>query len=93
MEKPDLAPLAMPERFRTEVSYFITPSGEHGIPKLPTGQYWVRLEDARRWLDDGGVEVISPLAPDAKAEFELTEEQETWLEWMIEHQLQHIRVG
>ena len=55
-------------------------------------EYWIRLEDARRWLDDGVLEVISPLDSQRKAEIELTEEQEVWLEWMIQHEIQHVRL-
>jgi hypothetical protein len=82
----------MPPRFKTEVTYFITPSGRHGVPQLPAGEYWVRLEDARRWLEDFVVEVVSPLDAEAKAELELTEEQEAWLEWMVENQVEHVRL-
>jgi hypothetical protein len=92
VDKPDLPPLEMPPRFRTDVSYFMTPPGDHGVPKLPSGEYWVRLADARQWLEDFVVEVVSPLDAESKAEFELSEEQEAWLEWMVEHEVEHIRL-
>jgi hypothetical protein len=38
------------------------------------------------------VEVVSPLAATSTAEIELTEEQELWLEWMIEHEVERIRL-
>jgi hypothetical protein len=93
VQKPELAPFSMPSRFRTDVAYFMTPAGEAGVPSLAAGEYWVRLEDARRWLDEGVVSVVSPLDAEATAEFELTEEQEAWLEWMVTHAVEHIRLG
>ena len=82
----------MPARFRTQIAYFMTPSGEHGAPELKPGEYWIRLGDARRWLDDGVVSIISPLDAEAKAEIELTDEQEAWLEWMVANRIEHVRL-
>jgi hypothetical protein len=93
IDKPHLPPCEMPRRFRTDIAYFMTPSGERGAPKLPEGEYWVCLEDSRRWLAEGVVEVVSPLDSLNATEFELSEEQENWLRWMVENEVQHIRVG
>jgi hypothetical protein len=90
--KPDVPPLEMPARFRTDIAYFMTPAGVGGAPKFPAGESWVTLNDARRWLDEGVVEVISPLDSVHSTEFELTEDQENWLRWMVEHEVQHVRV-
>ena len=92
VDKPELPPFKMPHRFRTDVAYFMTPAGEEGVPGLAAGEYCVRLKDARRWLDELVVEVVSPLAAMSTAEIELTEEQEQWLEWMIEHEVERIRL-
>lgn len=92
VDQPEAPPFQMPARFRTDVAYFMTPGGSEGVPPLKEYEYWIRLEDARRWLDDGGVEVVSPLDAEAKAEIELTEEQEAWLEWLIEYEIQHVRL-
>ncbi len=48
--KPALPPFPMPSRFRTNVAYFMTPSGEERVPKLAEGEYWIRLEDAKQWM-------------------------------------------
>jgi hypothetical protein len=93
VDRPELPPHPMPDRFRRDVAYFKTPSGSHGVPPLPRDEYWIRLDDARTWLDDGGVEVISPLDSSAKAEIELTDEQEAWLEWMVANDVEHIRLA
>ena len=92
VEKSDLPPFDMPDGFRMEIVYFMTPAGDEGVPKLAEGEYWIRLDDARRWLDEGVFSIVSPLDAASKAEIELTEEQESWLEWMVENELQHVRI-
>jgi hypothetical protein len=92
IDKPDVPPFEMPGRFRTDIAYFMTPAGERGAPKLAAGDYWISLDDARRWLHQGAVEVVSPLDSVNSTEFELTEEQENWLRWMVENEIQHVRV-
>jgi hypothetical protein len=92
VEKPELPPLEMSDHFRMEVVYFMTPPGTHGVPELPEGEYWIRLSDARRWLEDFVVQVVSPLDAEAKAEIELTDEHETWLQWMVDNQIQRVRL-
>ena len=92
VQQRDLPPFEMPARFRTQIAYFMTPSGECGAPELKPGEYWIRLDDARRWLDDGVVSIISPLDAEAKAEIELTDEQEAWLEWMMANRIEHVRL-
>ena len=36
--------------------------------------------------------VYSPLDSQKQAEIEITEEQETWLQWLVDHQIEHVRV-
>lgn len=90
--RPELPPFAMPERFRTDVAYFMSLPGEPGVPTLQPGEYWVSATRARAWLDDGVFRIISPLDSAAEAEVELSEEQEAWLEWMTEHGIEQIRL-
>jgi hypothetical protein len=92
VDKPNIPPFEMPARFRTDIAYFMTPAGVDGVPKLPAGEYWIMRENARRWLEQGGVEVISPLDSLHATEFELTEEQENWLRWLLDNEVQHVRV-
>ena len=82
----------MPDRFRHEITFFMSIPGEQGIPQLAAGEYWVRLEEARRWFDDGVVRVVSPLDSENRTEIEISEDQERWLEWMIENQVEHVRL-
>lgn len=90
--RSDVSPCAMPDRFRRDVTYFMTPPGERGVPPLPPGEFWVHEDNARRWLDDGVLTLVSPLDSAKSAEVEITEDQETWLEWLIEHGVEHIRL-
>lgn len=92
VNRPDVRPFPMPDRFRHEITYFMTAAGDHGVPPLGPGEYWIRLCDARACLDEGAVRIVSPLDSDSKAEIELSEEQENWLEWMVAHGIEHVRV-
>jgi len=92
VDRPELAPLEMPARFKHDIAYFMTPPGEQGIGPLEAGHYWVRLEDAQRWLDEGVLTLVSPLDSENQAEAELSEEQEEWLQWMVENCVEHVRL-
>ena len=93
VEHPDLPPVEMPARFKHDIAYFMTPPGERGAPAdLASGEYWIDPADARRWLEDGGLSVVSPLDSRRKAELELTDEQEQWLEWLIAHDVRRVRL-
>jgi hypothetical protein len=92
MHRPELPPYPMPDRFRLDVAYFMTPPDAPGAPPLGPNEYWVRGADARQWLEDLVVPVVSPLDAEHQAEIELTDEQEAWLEWMVNHGVEHIRL-
>lgn len=92
VDRPDLAPYPMSDRFRHEIAYFMSVPGQAGVPNVGPGEYWVRLDQVRGWLDDGAILVVSPLDSASRTEVELSEELEGWLEWMAEHQVQHIRL-
>jgi len=83
----------MSDRFRHEVAYFMSVPGESGVPTLGPSEYWVDLERVHGWLDEGAILLVSPLDSESRTEVELSEEQEGWLEWMAEHQIQHILLG
>jgi hypothetical protein len=93
VDRPEVPALAMPDRFKTEVVYFMTPPDELGINQAPPNHYWINLTKAQQWLDDYYIEVVSPLAADAKAEMELTDYQEAWLEWLLQHKVEHIVIS
>jgi hypothetical protein len=83
----------MSNRFRMEIVFFMTPAGDRSAPAdLGPKEYWIARDDALRWLDDGVICVVSPLDAASQAEIELSEEQEAWLEWLVQHEIQHVRV-
>lgn len=88
----DVKPFTMSDRFRHEITYFMSIPGQHDAPALPAGEYWVSLEDTHDWLDSGVFYLVSPLDSENKTEVELSEEQEAWLEWMLANALEHIRL-
>ena len=93
VDQPTIAPLEVPPRFRTEIVYFITPPGERGAPAaLPDGEYWIDPDDARRWLDESVVYVVSPLDAENQAEIELTEYHEAFLEWLLAGNVRRVRI-
>ena len=90
-ERPEVPPIEMPERFRHEVTFFASdhlPSGE----VLPGGEWWIDGAEAEMVLGDGVVRVASPLASEGRAEIELSEEQEAWLEWVVKHRVERVRL-
>ena len=90
--RPELAPHPMPERFRTEIAYFMSLPGDAGVPTLAAGEYWISASQVRQWLDDGVFHLVSPLDSQSQAEIELSEEQESWLEWMAQHGVERVRI-
>lgn len=93
VDHPELPPYTISDRFRHEVAYFALPKADDRIPAaLGEHEYWIRTEDAQSIYDDGVVRLVSPLDSGSTAELELTEEQERWLEWLLENAVQHIRI-
>jgi hypothetical protein len=82
----------MPDRFRHEIGYFMSIPGQGDVPAMPQGEYWIRRDDVSAWLEDGVLRVVSPLDSEHRTEMELSEEQEAWLEWMRDHDVQHVRL-
>ena len=94
VEKPELPPFEMPARFKHDIIYFVTPAGEQGAPDtIAAGEWWVRRQDALRIYEEGVVRIVSPLDSATTSELEMTEEQEAWLKWMIQHEIEHLRLG
>jgi hypothetical protein len=92
VDQPGLPPFRMSDRFRHEITYFMTIPGEQGAPQMPAGDYWIDKESARQWLDDGQISLVSPLDSENRAEVELSEEQEDWLQWMVDHGIERVRL-
>jgi hypothetical protein len=59
---------------------------------LPEGDWSIDLAEAKAVLDDGVVRLVSPLDSESRAEIELSEEQEAWLEWIVKHRIERVRL-
>jgi hypothetical protein len=92
IDHPELAPFAMPDRFRHEVAYFMDASGGPGRPPCAAGEYWLDLNQAQEWYDEGAFRLVSPLDSENQTEVELSEDQENWLAWVVSNQVSHIRL-
>ena len=66
-------PLEMPERFRLEVVYFMSPEDSQNAPKLGPNEYWIEPQNVDRWLDDGCFSVVSLVEAESVDAFELSE--------------------
>ncbi len=94
VNRPDVPAISMPDRFRHDVTYFATPPGVQDAPAaLAEREYWIRTDDARRILDEGVITIVSPLDSASRTEIEITEDQERWLEWLLAHEVQLVRIG
>jgi hypothetical protein len=85
-------PLAISSRLRSQLVYFMTPSDAPHVPPLHPNDYWIDAEHSAQWFADGVFELVSPLDGEQRTVIELSEEQEVFLEWLITHHIQHIRV-
>lgn len=93
VDHPEAPPLEMPPRFRTEIVYFMTPAGSRTAPtQLGADEYWVDAGEAKTWLDDLVISIVSPLDASSTADIELSDDHERFLEWLIQHQVQHVRL-
>jgi hypothetical protein len=89
---PAAPALEISARLRSQLVYFMTPADEPQVPPLQENEYWIDAQQTARWLQDGVLEVVSPLDSEHQTVVELSEEQETFLEWLAAHQVQHVRV-
>lgn len=93
IDQPSVAPLTMPDRFRKEIVYFMSPAEGDAAPTLGKNEYWIQAHDAAKWLDDGFFSLVSPLDAESVAEIELSEDQEIWLEWMVQHNICTVKIA
>ena len=92
VDRPEVPALKLSPRFRHDVTYFAAHPADLGRPALPSGEYYIVLADAAVTLEDGVFRIVSPLDSDNRTELEITEEQEDWLRWIVDHQVDHIRL-
>jgi hypothetical protein len=92
VNRPDVDLLPISARLRSQVVYFMTPAGTPGVPPLGENEYWIAAADVSRWLSDGVLCLVSPLDSENFTEVELSDEQETMLEWLARNHVEHVRI-
>jgi len=92
LDHPEVPPLEISNRLRSQLVYFMTPPDAPGIPTLGEDEYWISRADVTHWLMEGVFLLVSPLDTDNMTEVELSEDQEAFLSWLDRYKIQHIRV-
>lgn len=92
VDHPQVPPLSISARLRSQLVYFMTPPDAAGIPPLGENEYWIARQDVTRWLMEGVFLLVSPLDTENVTEVELSEEQDAFLSWLDKHHVQHVRV-
>jgi hypothetical protein len=92
LDRTEVAPRPISPRLRAQLVYFMTAPGMAGVPALNENEYWFAGDDVARWIEEGVFYLVSPLDTANMTEVELTEEQEAFLQWLKENQVQHVRV-
>lgn len=88
----DLPPFVMSDRFRHEIAYFGSRNGPDIPVELGASEYWIDRQESQEIYDSGVIRLVSPLDSSSTAELELSEELERWLEWVLDNEVQHVRL-
>jgi hypothetical protein len=92
VDRPDVIPLSISARLRSQLVYFMTATATEGVPPLGDNEFWFARDEVSKWVDEGVFYLVSPLDSANMTEVELTEEQEVMLDWLKKNKIQHVRV-
>lgn len=92
IDHPEIAPLRVSPRLRSQLVYFMAGPEAPGAPTLGENEYWFNRDEVTQWVMEGVFYLISPLDTQNMTEVELTEEQDAFLNWLETNHVQHIRV-
>ena len=92
LDRPEVRPLPISPRLRSQLVYFMSTPGTAGVPSLGEQEYWFAKEEIAHWLDDGVFYLVSPLDTARQTEVELSEEQEAFFHWLKTESVQHVRL-
>jgi hypothetical protein len=92
LDRPEVAPRPVSARLRGQLVYFGAPAEAEGVPRLGEGEYWFRRDEVLRWVEEGVFYLVSPLDTANMTEVELSEEQESFLLWLRDEGVCHVRV-
>ena len=91
VDRPDVNPLPISARLRSQLVYFMASAAAQGVPALGENEFWFAPDEVAKWLDEGVFYLVSPLDSANMTEVEITEEQEAMLFWLNRNQIQHVR--
>jgi hypothetical protein len=92
VDHPEVSPLPISDRLRSQLVYFMTTRDTPGIPAIGEDEYWIARGDVTRWLMEGVFLLVSPLDTENMTEVELSAEQETLLNWLDKHKIERVRL-
>ncbi len=92
VDRPDAPPLEISARLRSQLPYFMTAPDAPQVPPLEANDYWIDAENATQWAEEGVFDVVSPLDSENATTVELSEEQEELIDWLVTHQVEHLRL-
>jgi hypothetical protein len=92
VDHPDVSPLPISDRLRSQLVYFMSTPDTPGVPPLGEDEYWISRGDVTRWLMEGVFLLVSPLDTENMTEVELSEEQEALLNWLDKYKVEHVRL-
>ncbi|WP_165229885.1 hypothetical protein [Aquisphaera insulae] len=92
VDHPEIPPLPISARLRSQLVYFMSPTDRDGVPELRDDEFWIASVDVTRWLMEGVFQLVSPLDTANTTDVELTDEQDAFLSWLDRGKTQHIRV-
>ena len=90
IDKPDLEPYEVSRTLRGQLHYFT--EGEIRDTQKPN-DYFFPIERTSELLEEGVFYLVSPLDDQNRAEIEITDEQEDFLEWLVSNEIEQIRVS
>lgn len=92
LDRPGVKPLDISARLQSQLVYFMSSPDAPGVPPLKENELFFAQPEVERWLDEGVIELVSPLDTANMTEVELSEEQESLLQWLSSHGIQHVRI-
>ncbi|MFM7319839.1 MAG: hypothetical protein ACKO85_19550 [Isosphaeraceae bacterium] len=90
--RPEVPAFTVSTRLRSQFIYFASAADAQGIPKLGENEFHFPLNETRTWHEEGVIYLVSPLDTANKTEVELTDEQEDLMAWLVQHEVEHVRV-
>jgi hypothetical protein len=92
IDRTEVAPRPISSRLRSQLVYFMSASGAASVPVLAENEYWFAADEVARWIEEGVFYLVSPLDTANMTEVELSEEQESLLQWLKDCRVQHVRL-